>query len=142
MAILRATQAGRVVDDIAGAAEEKAQRDLANLLKLRERQLALGTDPARGFIQAEGTAGARLEQALGRTISRSTDAAADFVDSQLGAISLKGPIPAQGSVEGLANAVIRDAMGGNAATRRVVVDTFGLSQSQISALKATVGAGT
>jgi RHS repeat-associated protein len=115
---------------------------VVDLLNLRERQLILGTDPERGFIQAEGMAGVRLEQALGRTISRGTSAAVDFVDSQLGPISLKGPIPAQGSVEGLANAVIRDAMGGNTATQTVVVDTLGLSEAQISSLKSAVEAGT
>ena len=123
-------------------AEQAAQQNIVNLLKLRERQLLLGDDPARGFLQAEGTAGVRLEQALGRTINRGTDAAVDFVDSQLGTISLKGPIPAQGSVEGLGAAVIRDAMGGNTATRTVVVDTLGLSQEEVSALKAAIEAGT
>jgi RHS repeat-associated protein len=118
------------------------KRNLLYVLKYRLRQLILGTDPRRGFIQAEGTAGARLEQALGRTISRSEDVSADLVDSQLGRISVKGPIPAKGSLDGLAKAVIKDAMGGNTATQTVVVDTLGLSPTQISALKTAIQAGT
>jgi len=124
---------------VAGQLEEQ---ELRNIPKPTQRELVLGTDPARGFIQAEGTAGVRLEQTLGRTISRSSDPAVDFKDTILGPISLKGPIPAQGSVEGLANAVVKDAMGGNTATRTVVVDTLGLSKTQISTLKAAIEAGT
>jgi RHS repeat-associated protein len=122
-------------------AENAGRQALVDTLSLRARQLELGTDPVRGFIQAEGTGGVRLEQALGRTITRSSDGAADFIDSQLGTISLKGPIPAQGSVQGLANAAIRDATM-NTATRTLVIDTMGLTPAQVSALKAAVQAGT
>jgi hypothetical protein len=123
------------------AAESDAQSELLNLLTLRTRQLELGTDPARGFIQAEGTGGVRIEQALGRSITRSPEEAVDFVDSQLGTISLKGPIPMQGDVQGLANAAIRDA-NFNTATKTLIIDTKGLSPAQISVLKAAVQAGT
>jgi hypothetical protein len=123
------------------AAENAGRQGLVDLLSQRARQLELGTDPARGFIQAEGTGGARLEQALGRTITRSADGAADFVDSHLGSISLKGPIPPQGSVQGLANAAIKDATM-NTATRALVIDTKGLTPAQVAALKAAVRAGT
>ncbi|WP_162145231.1 RHS repeat-associated core domain-containing protein [Chthoniobacter flavus] len=120
-------------------AETSGQSQLLDTLNLRARQLELGTDPARGYIEAEGIAGVRIEQALGRTISRGPDEAIDFVDSQLGNISLKGPIPAKGSVDGLANAAIKDA-NFNTATRTLIIDTKGLSEAQISALKSAVEA--
>jgi RHS repeat-associated protein len=119
-------------------ADEATRQALLRLMHMRQ----LGLDPARGFIPAEAMAGIRLEQALGRTITRGADEAVDFVDTVLGPISLKGPIPTQGSVPGLANSVIRDAMGGNTATSTIVVDTLGLSDAQVASLQATVQAGT
>lgn len=103
----------------------------------------MGIDPAKKrFVPEEGTAGAKLEQALGRTISRSLDPAADFVDAIHGPISLKGPIPTNGSLDGLARSIIKDAMGGNTATKTLVVDTSGLSERQVSQLKSAIQAGT
>ena len=124
--------------------KEALEKDILRLLNARERQLALGNDPIKGFIQAEGTAGFRLEQALGRKLDRGPDVSIDIVDKfgDLGNISLKGPIPKQGNVEGLAEAAIYDAMGGNTATKTVVIDTLGLSQSQTAGLKAAIEAGT
>uniref|UniRef100_UPI001953A821 hypothetical protein n=1 Tax=Proteus mirabilis TaxID=584 RepID=UPI001953A821 len=87
-------------------------------------------------------AGVRLEQALGRRIDRSADPAYDFVDRILGPISLKGPLPERGSLEGLRNSVIRDAMGDNTATRVLVVDTLGLSDQQFETLRNDVANGT
>ena len=46
----------------------------------------------------------------------------------------------RGDLNGLAKYVINDAMGGNTATMTVVVDTFGLSEQQIAALKFTIQA--
>jgi len=102
---------------------------------------ALGTDPSRGFIRSEGVGGLRIEQDLGRTITRSADVAADFVDRELGPISLKGPIPQTGSVEGLANKAIWDA-NFNTFTNAVFVDLGGLSNVQREAVRSTVKAGT
>jgi hypothetical protein len=108
---------------------------------LKARVQALGTDPARGFIRAEGIGGVRIEQTLGRTIRRSADAAIDFIDDVLGPISLKGPIPARGSVEGLANAAIMDARF-NTATNALFVDLRGLSALQASRVRSLVESGT
>lgn len=103
---------------------------------IRRRVRELGTDPARGFIRAEGIGGYRIEKYLGRTIQRSADEAADFVDEVIGPISLKGPIPARGSVEGLANSAIKDVRF-NTATRAVFVDLRGLDsigQAQVRSM--------
>jgi hypothetical protein len=108
---------------------------------LRARVKALGTDPARGFIRAEGIGGVRIEHFLGRNIRRSADEAADFVDDVLGPISLKGPIPVRGSVEGLARSAIKDASF-NTATRALFVDLRGLSASQHATVRALVESGT
>lgn len=141
-----AARAGEVADvakgaDAAGAGEAAARARLAETLRLRARSLELGTDPARGFIESEGIGGPRIEQALGRTITRSADEAADFVDKVLGPVSLKGPIPAAGSVEGLAAAAIKDAQF-NTATKALFVDTKGLSPAQITHLKTLIADGT
>lgn len=125
----------------ADLAANSARRDLANVLLLRARQLELGVDPVRRFINAEALGGSRIEQALGRSISRSSDPAADFVDKRLGAISLKGPIPRRGSVEGLARSAIKDA-NFNTATKTLFIDTEGLSPAEVEALKAAIQAGT
>jgi len=126
------------------ASDTRVQQDLVNLLAARQRQLEPGADAARrgAFNEAQGLGGYRLEQALGRTISPGTDPGVDFVDSQLGSISLKGPLPPEGSLEVLANSVIKDALGGNTATRTVVLDTLGLSDAQVSTLETAIGAGT
>jgi hypothetical protein len=109
---------------------------------LMARVRALGTDPVRGFVRSEGVGGARIEQALGRTISRSPDAAADFVDTVLGPISLKGPLPAvaRGNVQGLANAAINDALY-NTATKALFVDLRGLGPAAASQVQSLIGAG-
>jgi hypothetical protein len=59
----------------------------------------------------------------------------------LGPISLKGPIPAKGSVEGLANAAIKDAKF-NTATKALFVDLRGLSDAHAGLVRSRVGAGT
>jgi hypothetical protein len=109
---------------------------------LPRRVLELGTDPATGTLRlSEGIAGVRIERYLGRTIRRSIDGAADFVDDELGPISLKGPIPKKGSLEGLANAAIKDAQR-NTATKTLFVDTQGLSEEEVQRLKALISDGT
>jgi hypothetical protein len=120
--------------------ESAAQSRLVGTLRARSRQLELGLDPERGFIASEGAAGVRIEQALGRTITRSADNAADFVDRVLGPISLKGPIPAQGSVSGLANAAVKDALT-NTATKALFVDLTGLSSEAATVVRNTVMQG-
>jgi hypothetical protein len=113
----------------------------SNFGALRNRVRELGTDPARGFIRAEGIGGVRIEQALGRTIRRSTDKAADFVDDVLGPISLKGPIPSRGSAQGLANAAIKDAKF-NTATKGLFIDLRGLSPAAKVQVRQAVEQGT
>ena len=108
--------------------------------RLRTRILALGDDPARGFIRAEGIGGVRIEKALGRTIRRSADEAADFVDDVLGPISLKGPIPSKGSVRGLAESAIKDAKY-NTATKALFVDLRGLSAADRTLVRELVADG-
>jgi hypothetical protein len=108
---------------------------------LRARVEALGTDPVRGFIRAEGVGGVRIEQSLGRSITRSADEAVDFVDDMLGPISLKGPIPAKGSAQGLADAAVKDA-NFNTATNALFVDLRKLSSAQRDAVQSTVKSGT
>ena len=108
---------------------------------LRDRVRTLGTDPARGFIRAEGIGGVRIEQALGRTIRRSSDEAADFVDDVLGLISLKGPIPSRASARGLANAAIKDAKF-NTATNALFIDLRGLSSADKALVRQLVNEGT
>jgi hypothetical protein len=107
---------------------------------LRDRVRALGTDPARGLIRAEGIGGVRVERALGRAIHRSADEAIDFVDDVLGPISLKGPIPCRGSVKGLANAAIKDAKF-NTATNALFVDLRGLSAADKALVRQLVTKG-
>ncbi|WP_437840134.1 hypothetical protein [Sorangium sp. So ce1153] len=116
-----------------------ARGELTQLLQLRARQLELGTDPARGFLAAEGAAGARIEQVLGRQIKRSADTAIDFVDTVLGPISLKGPIPGTGSVEGLAKAAIKYIQA-NTATRALFVDLTDLSAQNAAKVQNMVEA--
>lgn len=108
---------------------------------MRDRVRALGTDPARGLIRAEGIGGVRIEQALGRTIRRSADEAADFIDDVLGPISLKGPIPSRGSAQGLANAAIKDAKF-NTATKALFVDLRGLSAADNALVRRLIAEGT
>jgi hypothetical protein len=97
----------------------------------------------------EGIGAARFEQATGRAVVRSEDGATDFIDPQLGAFDLKGPLRAndgspiditQNRVEGLGNSVIKEA-NNSTASEAVVVDTLGLSQEQISALKIQIQNG-
>lgn len=113
----------------AGALElSDARTAFLRQLRTRTKQVELGVDPKKGFIEREGAGGVHIEQA-GRTIVRSADAAADFVDSELGPVSLKGPIPKTGSIRGLAESAIKDVKN-NTATAALFVDLSGLSDSQ------------
>lgn len=120
---------------------EAARSRITGAISQRSRQLELGFDPKRRLIEAEGIGGARLERALGRKITRSSDADFDFIDGRLGKIQLKGPIPASGNVEGLAHSVVRDVTK-NTASDVVVVDTLGLSSEQLNILKSIIRQGT
>jgi hypothetical protein len=120
------TVLGHIFKDRSKKGAEPAGCGIAGI---RRRVRDVGTDPARGFIRAEGIGGYRIEKYLGRRIQRSADEAADFIDDVIGPISLKGPIPARGSVEGLANSAIKDIRF-NTATRAVFVDLRGLSSVQ------------
>jgi hypothetical protein len=127
------TVLGRILKGRSRKGGEPAGCDIA---AIRRRVRELGTDPARGFIRAEGIGGYRIEKYLGRTIQRSADEPADFVDEVIGPISLKGPIPARGSVEALANSAIKDVRF-NSATRAVFVNLRGLDsigQTQVRSM--------
>ena len=63
------------------------------------------------------------------------------MDEVLGPISLKGPIPSRGSVEGLAKAAIDDVKL-NTATRALFIDVTGLRAEQITHVKSLVNTGT
>jgi hypothetical protein len=65
----------------------------------------------------------------------------DRVDDILGPISLKGPIPSQGSAEGLAEAAIRDVRF-NTATNALFIDLRGLPSQAAARVKTLVGQGT
>lgn len=70
---------------------------------------------------------------------RSTDPAADFVDGGLGPLSLKGPVPQQGNVIGLANAAIKD-INYNTYTKALFVDLSGLSETDAASVVQSVSA--
>ncbi|MEO7596091.1 MAG: hypothetical protein ABI134_33085, partial [Byssovorax sp.] len=112
-------------------AQSAARKNLTQILGQRARQLELGADAAKGgsFIAAQGAGGVHMEQALGRRIAVGTHPGVDFVDTVLGPVSLKGPIPQFGSVEGLAASAIKD-LHTNTATRTLVVDLTGLTAEQ------------
>jgi hypothetical protein len=147
--ITPAASGGSYADDLlsvemklSASPSSDAQRRLLEVLNVRSRQLELGTDAARGFIPHEGIGGYRLEQAIGRRLTRPDDVAIDFIDNgPLGKISLNGPIPARGDLDGLAASAIDDA-NFNSATKTLVIDTLGLTSDQITVLKAAVEAGT
>ena len=134
-----------------GALEtEEGIQKLIDTLAFRKRTLELSMDPDRGqSLIREGIGAARFEQATGRTVTRSTDGATDFIDSKLGAFDLKGPLRANdGSViditpvrlEGLGNSIIKEA-NNSTASKAVVVDTLGLTREQILTLKNQVSGG-
>jgi len=128
----------------AGVAESAVPSDamrgrFLDVLGARARQLQLGTDVARGgqLNPAQGAAGVRMEQALGRSIRPGTHPGVDFVDELLGDISLKGPIPARGSVRGLTASAIDDLQL-NTATHVLFVDLAGLTAEQAAQVQASV----
>jgi hypothetical protein len=106
-----------------------------------QRVRELGVNHEQGGVQdiAEGRGGARYEMATGRRISRSTEEGADFIDPEVGPISLKGPLVnkrtgqpiriTDQTVDGLAQAVVKDVQK-NTFTKRVVVDTTGMTPDQ------------
>lgn len=80
-----------------------------------------------------------MEQALGRKIQPGTHAGVDFVDKVLGPISLKGPLPPAGSVQGLIDSVVKD-LAHNTATKALFVDLAGLSAADAARVQAAVQA--
>jgi Putative peptidoglycan binding domain len=113
----------------------------------RIRQLGVNHEQGGVTDLAEGLGGARYEQATGRRLSRSSQEGADFVDPEVGPISLKGPLVNKRTgqpvtindemVDGLAKSVIKDVQH-NTYTNRVVVDTTGMSPAQRSRLQQTI----
>ena len=114
-----------------------------------ERVRELGVNHEQGGVTdlAEGQGGARYEQATGRPLQRSTEEGADFIDSEVGPISLKGPLVNKRTgqplnindqmVDGLAKSVIKDVER-NTFTKRVVVDTKGMTQAQRDRLRQSI----
>jgi len=121
---------------------------LAAVLRQRQRVLELSFDSATGRNRvSQGIGGTRYEQATGRMLELSADPAVDFVDPQLGGISLKGPLrnAATGEpipitdamVEGLGRSVVKDATMATG-TDAIVVDTLGMSPTQVQALEQQI----
>ncbi len=108
---------------------------------IEERARELGTGPT-GYKPGEAEGARHIESYLGRRISRSPDVAADFVDNELGPISLKGPIPVgKGDVNGLANSAIKDA-NTHTGSGTLFVDLNGLSETERHFVRGKVQAGT
>ena len=131
--------------------KQVALQNMSDLLTVRQRSLALAPEPSQSKINlAEGIGAARYEQATGRTVTRSTDPAVDFIDPKIGAFDLKGPL--RKSEDGskivitsrmradLAKSIIKEA-NFSTASKAVVVDTLGLSKSEVQTLKSIVNSG-
>ena len=94
--------------------------------------------------------GTRYENATGRKVSRGTEDGIDFVDPEVGPVSLKGPLADKKTgapltvsdemVEGFGKSVVKDVKY-NTATKRVVVDTRGMTSAQRTKLKQSVSDG-
>jgi hypothetical protein len=125
------------------ASKELAARraKLLETLRLRGRQRDLEFDHETGSVRTlEGQAKVRLEQHLGRRIENSTELGVDVVDPQgHGPIQIKGPIPAKGNVDGLADAAVKD-LTMKSATKTLAVDVTGLSPSDAARVSARVEA--
>jgi len=95
----------------------------------------------------QGLGGARYEGKVGRQITAGNTDGVDLVDPEVGNVSLKGPlVDARGQplpfqdINGLAKSTIKDVTR-NTATKRVVVDTLGLSDQQRATLKQQISQG-
>ena len=128
-----------------GVASNEAHSQLLETLRLRGRSLELGTgDAAHGptAINAlEGQGAVRIEQALGRTVTRGEHPGVDYVDIRLGPLSLKGPIPANGDPQGLSRSALKDLQS-NSATKTLFVDLTGLSRDQAAVARELIEAGS
>ena len=130
--------------------KQVALQNMSDLLNVRQRSLALAPEPSQAKINmAEGIGAARYEQATGRTVTRSTDPAVDFIDPKIGAFDLKGPIRSKTGAKipitpkmraDFAKSVIKEA-NVSTASKAVVVDTLGLSKSEVQSLKSTINNG-
>jgi len=132
-----------------GGSEQVRARFLETL-RLRQRQVELGTDPVnKRFSLYEGSGGVHIEQALGKQISRHPDAAADFDVPGIGPVSLKGPLLTNEGVPivndttlaGLTKQSIKDVQQ-NTFTKALFVDLSGLSDVQAAQVKHDITAGT
>jgi hypothetical protein len=161
----KAEQAAEKADDVPGkpddgpgkpddTPEAPANPGAGGTLKVKgepdpERVRELGVNHEQGGVKdlAEGQGGARYEQATGRRIERSTEDGADFIDPEVGPVSLKGPLVnkktgetlniTDNMVDGLAKSVVKDVRT-NTFTNRVVVDTKGMTQAQRDRLRAAI----
>ena len=95
-----------------------------------ERLKEMAWDPAIKDIRPpEVVGGVRIEEVLGRKLTRGEDPRVDFVDSELGGISLKGPLLTDKyRIEQFAKSAVRDAMDTGSPTKTLFVDLGGLSE--------------
>lgn len=148
-------QIGRTVVPNPSSSSVGPMNELAEQLRLRIRQLELSPNVETTLPNmAEGLGAARYEKYVGRTMTRSLEQGADIVDPGIGPVSLKGPLVDSATgrllsitdemVDGLADSVVKDALF-KTYTRRVVVDTLGMTEGQIARLvqriRAAVPAG-
>ena len=107
--------------------------------KFTESWKRLGMDPATGgrVNHREVAAGLRIEDSLGRKIFRSEHAGADFVDKELGPISLKGPILPEWDIQGFARSAVADIKT-NTAADVVVIDIGGLNTDTQSYIRSYI----
>uniref|UniRef100_UPI00260C62BA hypothetical protein n=1 Tax=uncultured Litoreibacter sp. TaxID=1392394 RepID=UPI00260C62BA len=116
-----------------------------------ERIRELGVNHEQGNVTdlREGVGGARYEQTTGNPLGPSTTEGVDFYDGDT-PISLKGPLARKDTgellpindsmVDGLADSVVKGAKT-NTATRDIVVDTLGLSDTQRHRLTERIKGG-
>jgi RHS repeat-associated protein len=107
----------------------------------------LGINHEQGGVTdlRQGLGGAHYEQATGRSLSPSTEAGGDFVENGE-QVSMKGPLVDKAGkpvpikdemVDGLANSAVKDVRY-NTATKRVIVDTAGMTPAQRSRLMTSI----
>ncbi len=116
--------------------------DLLKFGKAGARAVELGLDTATGRFRAlEGVAGIRFEAQFGRRLERGVHEGVDFVDEVFGNVSLKGPLPGKGNVDGFVSRIVSEASGHNTAVDTVVVDLGSLSAEAGARVKQLVADG-
>jgi RHS repeat-associated protein len=122
---------------------------LIRVLRARQRVLELAEEAGGHIRIREALGGHRFEIATGRRLRASLDPDYDFIDDVLGEIDIKGPLRrADGSqlqitddmVRGLAESVVTE-VNTSSASRAVVVDLLGLTDSQVEMVREIVSTG-